>query len=193
MRLSRLTCVVCLSLSCLSITALAADGVDVGDKAPTFTLKDDQGKDWKSADHFGKKTVVIYFYPADMTGGCTKQACGFRDDLGKLESKDVEVVGISGDSVRNHQLFKQAHDLNFTLLADTEGKAAKLFGVPHSVGEKSIIREIAGKEETLVRSVTTQRWTFVVGPDGLIKLKNDKVKAAEDSQYILDKLADLKN
>jgi peroxiredoxin Q/BCP len=182
-----------LCLSLLASSAFAAEGVEVGDKAPAFTLKDDQGKDWKSADHFGKKIVVIYFYPADMTGGCTKQACGFRDDMSKLQSKNVEVVGISGDSVRNHQLFKQVHDLNFALLADTKGEVAKKLGVPYTPGEKSIIREIAGKEETLVRGVTTQRWTIVVGTDGLIKLKRKTTDAAGDSQFILDNLADLQS
>lgn len=185
---------VCICLTLFpAMSASAAEnktkGLDVGDEAPQFTLKDDQGKDWNSADHFGKKTVVIYFYPADMTGGCTKQACGFRDDAQKLKEKGIEVVGISGDSVRNHQLFKKAHDLNFTLLADTEGKVAELFGVPYSLGEKTVVAEIDGKKESLVRNITTQRWTFVVGPDGKILLKNNKVNAAEDSQQILETLA----
>src|SRR6516164_5108066 len=73
----------------------------VGDKAPAFDAKDDQGKDWKSSAHVGKNIIVVYFYPADMTGGCTKQACGFRDDLKSLVDKGVEVVGVSGDSVKN--------------------------------------------------------------------------------------------
>src|SRR5437762_10780768 len=78
-------------------------GVKVGDKAPEFEAQDEQGKTWKSKDHVGKKIVVVYFYPADFTGGCTKQACGFRDDLGKLADKGVEVVGISGDTVKTHE------------------------------------------------------------------------------------------
>lgn len=188
------SCLLMLPTACLCVALTAASsmaddkqkGVEVGDKAPQFTLKDDQGNDWNSADHFGKKTVVIYFYPADMTGGCTKQACGFRDDAEKLKEKGIEVVGISGDSVRNHQLFKQAHDLNFTLLADTEGKVAKMFGVPYSVGERTVVAEIDGKKESLVRNITTQRWTFVVGPDGKIVLKNNKVNAAQDSKHILE-------
>jgi thioredoxin-dependent peroxiredoxin len=184
--------IACFCASFVCSTLRADDkpkGLGVGDEAPQFTLKDDQGNDWNSADHFGKKTVVIYFYPADMTSGCTKQACGFRDDSQKLKEKGIEVVGISGDSVRNHQLFKQAHALNFTLLADTEGKVAEQFGVPYSVGEKTVFAEIDGKKESLVRNVTTQRWTFVVGPDGKILMKDDKVKAAEDSQRILETIA----
>ena len=187
------SCVACLSLCLFMSSAVAAEGVEVGDKAPSFTLKDDQGKDWKSADHYGKKIVVIYFYPADMTPGCTKQACGFRDDMSKLQSENVEVVGVSGDSVRNHKLFKQAHDLNFALLADTKGELAKKFGVPYTPGEKSIVREIAGNDETLVRGVTAQRWTIVVGTDGVVKLKRKTTDAAGDSQFILDSLADLQS
>lgn len=188
MHLARLLTVAAFCFSSLVVSVANADGkgVEVGDKAPSFTLKDDEGNEWNSDEHFGKKTVVIYFYPADMTGGCTKQACGFRDDASKLADKGVEVVGISGDSVRNHQLFKKAHDLNFTLLADTEGKVAEKFGVPYSVGEKTVVAEIDGKKESLVRNVTTRRWTFVVGPDGRIRMKNDRVNAAQDSKQILE-------
>ncbi|HUQ72967.1 MAG TPA: peroxiredoxin [Planctomycetaceae bacterium] len=176
-----------LTMSGFVTAGYAADAVDlkVGDKAPTFAALDDTGKEWKSADHVGKKLVVVYFYPADMTGGCTKQACGFRDDLGKLADKGVEVVGVSGDSVRNHQLFKQAHDLNFALLADTEGKVADAFGVPNVKGEKSVSAKIDGKDEVLVRSVTAQRWTFVIDKDGKIAAKDTKPNAAEDSKAIL--------
>lgn len=182
-------------LTTLSATCWSAeDLVDlkVGDPAPTFEALDDTGKLWKSADHVGKKTLVVYFYPADMTGGCTKQACGFRDDLGKLTEAGVEVVGVSGDSVRNHQLFKKAEKLSFPLLADTEGNVATAFGVPHVKGEKSITREIDGKDEVLVRTVTAQRWTFVIGKDGKILAKNTMVNAAGDSQAILKLIADSK-
>ena len=167
----------------------AQDKVDlkVGDKAPQFESTDDAGKAWKSTEHFGKKVVVVYFYPADMTGGCTKQACGFRDAMKDLTDKGVEVIGVSGDSARNHQLFKKYHDLNFTLLADTEGKVAEQFGVPVTKGEKSVkTPPIDGKEETLVRTVTPSRWTFVIDKSGKIVAKNTMVKAADDAQAIQD-------
>ncbi|TWT58736.1 putative peroxiredoxin bcp [Thalassoglobus neptunius] len=165
--------------------------LNVGDQAPSFVIQDDTGANWNSDKHFANKTVVVYFYPADMTGGCTKQACGFRDDLSKLEGENVEVVGVSGDSVRNHQLFKKAHDLNFTLLADPDGVAATAFGVPFTKGEKSITREIDGKEEVLTRGGTAKRWTFVV-KNGKVVYKDDKVNAAEDSQKILAAIEGLK-
>ncbi len=185
-----------LSLLALVLMTQASFAIDitlkVGDQAPEFTVKDDTGKDWKSSDHFGKKIVVVYFYPADMTGGCTKQACGFRDDLGKLNGKNVEVIGVSGDTVRNHQLFKKAHDLNFTLLADPKGIVASAFGVPFTKGEKSITRTIDGKEEVLTRGVTTKRWTFVVNEKGEIAHKNEQVNAAQDSKKIMDVVNKLK-
>ncbi|HVJ86496.1 MAG TPA: peroxiredoxin [Caulifigura sp.] len=165
----------------------------VGDAAPDFTVKDDQGKDWKASDHYGKNVVVVYFYPADTTGGCTKQACAYRDDLPKLKEAGIEVVGVSGDSVKNHQLFKQKENLNFALLADTEGKVADAFGVPvKREGEKTVKAIINGKEEVLVRTVTTARWTFIVGKDKKIAYINSQVKAADDSKTIAEVAKSLK-
>jgi len=186
-----LICVCGLSASAFGQISDPPGKVGVGDSAPAFTAMDDQGKGWKSTDYVGKKVLVVYFYPADLTGGCTKQACGFRDDMKKLIGKDVEVIGVSGDSVRNHQLFKKEHDLNFTLLADEDGGVAKKFGVPLKKGG-SIKRTIDGKEETLTRGVTAARWTFVIDKNGKVVLKNTKVKAANDSKAILDVVNKLK-
>src|SRR6187549_968052 len=72
--------------------------VKVGDEAPAFESVDESGKSFKSSDVVGKKIVVLYFYPADFTGGCTAQACGFRDDIEKLNSANIAVIGVSGDS-----------------------------------------------------------------------------------------------
>lgn len=168
---------------------LSAAELKVGDPAPEFEVKDDSGSIWKSSDHYGEKTVVLYFYPAAMTGGCTKQACAYRDDQQKLADKNTEVVGVSGDEVEGLQLFKKAHDLNFTLLADTDGKVAKAFGVPLRDGGE-IKREIDGKEHTLKRGVTSARWTIVVGKDKKIAAINKKVNAAADSKAILQLLGE---
>lgn len=164
----------------------------VGDPAPKFDSTDDQGRPWKSADHVGKKVLVVYFYPADLTPGCTKQACGFRDDMSKLTSKDVEVVGVSGDSAKNHQIFKKVHQLNFTLLADEDGAVAKKFGVPFGQGGIFKTKDAEGNPVELKRGVTTSRWTFVIGKDGKIAHKADKVNAAEDSKTIVDVVEKLK-
>jgi len=157
----------------------------VGDQAPQFDATDDQGNGWKSTDHVGKKVLVVYFYPADLTGGCTKQACGFRDDAKELTEKGVEVVGISGDSVSNHQLFKKVHSLPFTLLADEEGVLAKKFGVPLKQGGVFNFKDADGQQHQLTRGVTASRWTFVIAKDGKILFKNTKVDAPKDSKAIL--------
>lgn len=174
--------------------AYAADQPEVelkvGENAPEFKSTDDQGKEWKSTDHIGKKILVVYFYPADLTGGCTKQACGFRDDMKTLEGSDVEVVGVSGDSVKNHKLFKKIHKLNFTLLADEDGGVAKKFGVPLKKGG-SIERVFEGETFELERGVTASRWTFVIDKEGKIAHKDTSVKAAQDSKKILKMVKDL--
>jgi len=190
----KLSAMLSLGLVACATLAFAEDAVDlkVGDPAPVFETEDDHGKAWKSADHVGKKILVVYFYPADMTGGCTKQACGFRDDLSKLVDEGVEVVGVSGDSAHNHQLFKKAHKLTFPLLADTEGRVADAFGVPVTREEKSVKATIDGKEEVLTRTVTAKRWTFVIGLDGKIASKNTTVVAADDSKAIMEVVAKLK-
>jgi peroxiredoxin Q/BCP len=161
--------------------------VKVGDKAPAFEATDDQGKPWKSSDHAGKKVLVVYFYPADLTGGCTRQACGFRDDMQKLTDKGVEVVGVSGDSVKNHQLFKKVHNLNFTLLADEDGAIAQKFGVPFTPGKKDFkYKDKEGNETTLTRGVTIQRWTVVIDKDGKVVQKAPVKDAATDSKQVLE-------
>lgn len=156
----------------------------VGDKAPTFVGVDDENKKWDANKKAGKKIYVVYFYPADMTGGCTKQACAYRDALKDLKREDVEIVGVSGDSVENHQHFKKEYKLNFTLLADTDGKIADAFGVVRDKGG-SIKRMIADREITLERGVTASRWTFVIDKQWQIAHKDTKVNAAKDSEKVL--------
>jgi peroxiredoxin Q/BCP len=158
----------------------------VGDKAPSFTSTDDKGDKWESADHVGKKIVVIYFYPADLTGGCTKQACGYRDDLSKLADKGIEVVGVSGDSAKNHQIFKKAHKLNFTLLADEEGAVAKKLGVPVNKGGEAKVKDGEGNDIVLKQGVRIARWTVVIDKDGKVVHKAAVKDAAGDSKKILE-------
>jgi peroxiredoxin Q/BCP len=157
-----------------------------GDKAPSFEATDDQGKPWKSSDYVGKKAIVVYFYPADFTGGCTKQACTYRDDMDKLTGKGILVVGVSGDSAKTHDLFKKHHKLNYTLLADEKGDIAKKFGVPTRPGGKAKGFDEGGKEIMVERGVTIPRWTFVIDKDGTIIYKNQKVNPAQDSKEILE-------
>jgi thioredoxin-dependent peroxiredoxin len=184
------------TLFAISVPTLAVSEetkpLNVGDSVPAFEVKDDQGEARKSSELFGEKIVVVYFYPADMTGGCTAQACAFRDDMGELAGKDVKVIGVSGDTVESHQLFKQAHNLNFTLLADTEGKVADAFGVPKTVGEKTVKAVIDGVPHELTRNITTKRWTFIVDRDGKVAYKDENVDARQDSKRVADAMAKLR-
>lgn len=156
----------------------------VGDQAPAFSGMADDDKEWKSEELAGKKILVVYFYPADMTGGCTKQACLYRDAMDDFQSEDVEIIGISGDSTENHRHFKEAHQLNFTLLADTDGKIAEAFGVKTGPGFTNTAT-IGEKEINFARDLMTSRWTFVIDKEGNIAYKNTSVNPTEDSQEVM--------
>ena len=162
----------------------AAIDLKVGDVAPAFQLKDDADKTWSSSEHFGKKWVVVYFYPGDFTPGCTAQAKAFKEAMAKLIEQGVEVVGISGDSVKTHELFKKAQKLNFTLLSDEDGATAKKFGVPFGKGATVKAKDADGKSFEFERAGTAARWTFIVGKDGNVAYKNVKVTPADDAKKI---------
>lgn len=104
----------------------------IGDTIPLFILKDQNNNDFDIENYRGKKPLVIYFYPKDDTPGCTKEACSFRDEFEVFTDLNVEVIGISSDDVTSHKNFADKYNLPFTLLADTEKKVRKLFGVPKS-------------------------------------------------------------
>lgn len=159
--------------------------VKLGDKLPIFVAKDDKAEIWKSENYLNKKYLAVFFYPAAMTSGCTAQACAFRDDSEELNSLDIEVVGISGDEVESLKYFKNEHNLNFTLLSDSKGEIAKIFGVPLRDGGV-IEKEINGEKVQLKRGVTTARWTFILDKEGKLIYKNDQVKAADDSSQIIE-------
>lgn len=164
------------------------DKVDlkVGDQAPAIEARSDEDVTWTSKDRFGKKWVVIYFYPGDFTPGCIAQANAFRDAMHKLNDKGVEVVGISGDSVMTHSLFKKAQKLNFTLLADEQGAIAKAFGVPFGKGGKVKTKDADGKPIEITRDGTAARWTFIIDKDGKIAYKNEKVNPGADAKAITE-------
>jgi peroxiredoxin Q/BCP len=161
-----------------------SEELEVGDKAPDFKAAADDGTTWNLSDHLGKKNIVVYFYPAAMTGGCTQQACAYRDFGSDLQSADALVVGISGDNVEGLKIFKKAYDLNFTLLSDASGEIATRFGVPTRDGG-SLTREIGGETFELTRGTTASRWTFIIGKNGKIIYKNQQVDAAKDTEEVL--------
>ncbi|VGO17287.1 Putative peroxiredoxin [Pontiella desulfatans] len=175
---------ICLTAIALVVASTSA-GITVSEKAPEFETVDQDGNAWALKDHLGGKHIVVYFYPAAMTGGCTKQACSYRDHIGQTKDPAFEIVGISGDAPRNLKYFQQAEKLNFTLLSDPDGKIAQAFGVPVASGEKKITRTVDGKEVELVRSATTARWTFIIDPSGKIVYRNDQVKAVQDLDNVL--------
>ena len=174
----------------LFLSAQERNVLKTGDTVPLFSAMDDSNREWALKDYLGKKNIVVYFYPAAMTGGCTIQACAYRDDYENIENADAIVVGISGDEVENLQLFKKAYDLNFPLLSDPKGEIAGKFGVPYREGG-SIQREIEGTEFTLNRGVTSVRWTFIIDKQGKISYINQEVDAANDSQNVLQMLKGL--
>lgn len=136
-----------------NMAALAADSATmpkVGDKAPLVEGKDQDGKPWKLSDDVGKKLVLLYFYPKDDTRGCTKEACGFRDNIDQLKADNVEVIGVSFDSGESHLQFISKYKLNFPLIADTDGKIADTYGV-----------RMTGKS-------MANRVSFLIGMDGKI-------------------------
>lgn len=137
--------------------------LQIGDKAPDFTLPTDGGGTVKLSALKGKP-VVVYFYPKDSTSGCTKEACGFNDALAMFGRLKAEIVGISRDSVASHDKFKSKYDLGFTLAADVEGKACAAYG---TWVEKTLYgRKYMGIE----------RATFLVDAKGVVRRVWRKVK-----------------
>jgi len=172
-------------LTLISLTLSGQQGLSVGDKAPLFKAPADDGSTWDISSFLGNNYIVVYFYPAAMTGGCTKQACSYRDHKDDLKAAGVEVVGVSGDKIENLRLFKQAENLNFTLLSDEKGDIARAFGVPLSDGG-AIKRKVGGSEHELLRGVTAKRWTFIIGKDKKIIYKNESVNAEKDTEEVLN-------
>jgi peroxiredoxin Q/BCP len=163
----------------------------VGDQAPEFASVDHDGKAWKSSDHVGKQIVVLYFYPAAFTGGCTGQAMAYKQAMDKLSKQGAEVIGISGDGAKAQAAFRKHLKLDFTLLCDEKGDVAKQFGVPVKPGG-TVKQKLDNAVEEFTRGVTIERWTFIIGLDGKIAYKNSKVNPTKDSEAALEAIAKMK-
>ena len=111
-----------------------ARGIQVGDKAPDFTLVSQSGEPVRLYDRIGDGVVVLYFYPKDETRGCTAEACAFRDSHEVFAKAGAEVIGVSSDSPGKHAAFAEHHKLPFTLLSDKGGQIRKSYGVPAALG-----------------------------------------------------------
>ena len=143
-----------------------------GDKAPDFSLPATDGKTFSLKDLAGKK-VVLYFYPKDMTPGCTKEACDFRDDHSALQKAGAVVLGVSADTVQSHEKFRQKYELPFPLLSDADLKVSTDYG---TWGKKKLYgREFMG----MIRS------TFLIDEKGKIAKIWPKVKVDQHSQEVL--------
>src|SRR5215472_13131218 len=111
-----------------------AGGIQVGDKAPDFTLPSQSGDQVRLHDRLGERVVVLYFFPKDGTPGCTAEACAFRDSHEVFTDAGAEVIGVSSDSIDSHAAFAGRHKLPFTLLSDEGGRVRKSYGVPVVLG-----------------------------------------------------------
>ena len=149
--------------------------LEIGMKAPNFTLKDKNGNDISLSDFLGKK-IVLYFYPKDNTPGCTRQACAFAGAYKQFEAKGVEVIGISKDSVASHVKFAEKYDLPFILLSDPERIAIEAYGVWQE-------KKMCGKV-----SMGVVRTTFIIDENGNIEKIMPKVKPDTNAADILAEL-----
>ena len=149
--------------------------LEAGMKAPDFTLNDKDGKAVSLSDFLGKK-VVLYFYPKDNTPGCTRQACAFAGAYGEFKNKNVEVIGISRDSVASHVKFAEKYNLPFILLSDPELEIIKAYGVWQ---EKKLYGKV---------SMGVVRTTFIIDENGNVEKIMKKVKPDTNAAEILAEL-----
>ena len=156
---------------------MANKEIKEGNKAPDFSALDQDGKKVKLSSFKGKKNVVLYFYPKDMTPGCTTQACDFRDQRKKF--KNTTILGVSIDSQERHQKFIEKYDLPFTLLADTDKKVVQKYGVWQE-------KKLYGK--TFMGIVRT---TFLIDKNGTVRKIFPKVKVKTHIEDVLTALKEL--
>ena len=149
--------------------------LQIGTKAPSFELYDQNGRLHKLEDYKGKK-VILYFYPKDNTPGCTKEACGYNENLSSFNDKNVVILGISKDSVSSHKKFESNFGLGFTLLSDENLDAIKKYDV---------WKEKKNYGKTYMGVLRT---TYLINEEGIIVFANDKVKAASDALTMLEKI-----
>lgn len=149
--------------------------LETGTKAPDFELPDQNGEIHKLSDYAGRK-VVLYFYPKDNTPGCTSQACGFSERYPRFLEKGAVVLGVSRDSVASHKKFEEKYGLAFTLLSDPERKVIEAYDVWK---EKNNYGKV---------SMGVVRTTYLIDEKGIIVRANDKVKAVEDPEKMLEEV-----
>jgi len=152
-----------------------APGIQVGDKAPDFTLPSQSGEPVRLYDRLGDRVVVLYFYPKDETRGCTAEACGFRDSHEVFAKSGAEVIGVSSDSPGKHAAFAEHHKLPFTLLSDKGGQVRKTYGVP------AVLGVIPGRVTYVIDRTGTVRHVFN-SMTNISKHVNDALEVVRDLQ-----------
>lgn len=152
-----------------------ANTLVAGTAAPTMKVKDQNGNEISLADYLGSK-VILYFYPADDTPGCTAESCNLRDNYDSLLEKGFKVLGVSADDEDSHQKFIEKYTLPFPLIADTDHSFSLAFG---TWGEKNLYGKI---------SIGMHRVTFIINEEGVISHVIKRVKTGEHTQQILDLL-----
>lgn len=150
--------------------------LEIGTKAPAFSLTDQNGEVHTLEEYAGKK-VILYFYPKDNTSGCTKQACAFGELYPQFVEKDAVVIGVSKDSVASHKRFEEKNNLPFTLLSDLELEAVQAYDVWKE-------KKTCGKV-----SMGVVRTTYLIDENGIIVKGFDKVKAADNPAQMLELLS----
>lgn len=150
--------------------------LEIGTKAPAFSLPDQNGEVHTLEEYAGKK-VILYFYPKDNTSGCTKQACAFGELYPQFVEKDAVVIGVSKDSVASHKRFEEKNNLPFTLLSDPELEAIQAYDVWKE-------KKTCGKV-----SMGVVRTTYLIDENGIIVKGFDKVKAADNPAQMLELLS----
>ena len=145
----------------------------VGDKAPDFSLMDEQGKPVSLKDYIGKNIVVLYFYPKDFTSGCTTEACSFRDNYQPYREKGAVVIGVSLDTVESHKKFSERYNLPFSILSDHGKETAKAYGVLGTGG------------------LFAKRVTFIIDKNGTIAHIFPKVDVTKHSEEVLKAIDEL--
>ena len=153
--------------------ALTTVDLKPGNKAPVFSAEVTNGSHVSLNDYLGKSNVVLYFYPEDMTSGCTVEACKFRDDHDKFKAENTVILGVSTDTREMHQQFTEKDNLNFPLLVDTSHAICNAYGVPLSDNRYP------------------KRWTFLIGKDGKIAKVYHSVDPRAHSEQLQKDIAEL--
>lgn len=146
--------------------------LSIGDKAPHFEAQSYEGKTISLSDYAGKSIVILYFYPRDNTPGCTKEACSMRDGMDELSGLGIQVLGVSTDSVKSHEKFRDKFKLNFPLLSDKSKEIVKAYDVQSAFGSAS-------------------RKSFLIDKNGVIRHIWNKVKTSDHANEVMDKVKEL--